>query len=69
MKNPLTIFLLALALGTGLGVWVTQTWISPTGRNTPARLEEVLVVKELHLVRQVYNDIFFLHRKNDQTKA
>lgn len=69
MKNPLTIFLLALALGTGLGVWVTQTWISPTGRNTPVRLEEVLVVKELHLVRQVYNDLFFLHRKNDKTKA
>lgn len=33
------------------------------------RLEEVLVIKELHLVRQNYTDLFFLHRKNDKTKA
>lgn len=68
-KNPIAIFLLALALGTALGVWVTNTWFAPTGSNTPVRLEEVLVVKELHLVRQVYSDLFFLHRKNDNTKA
>jgi len=68
-KNPLAIFLLALALGTGVGVWVTNTWFSPSGQNTPVRLEEVLVVKELHLVRHNCNDLFFLHRKNDKTKA
>jgi hypothetical protein len=68
-KNPIAIFLLALALGAAVGVWVTNTWFSSAGQNTPVRLEEVLVVKELHLVRHNYNDLFFLHRKNDQTKA
>ena len=68
-KNPIAIFLLALALGTAVGVWVTNTWFAPEGQNTPVRLEEVLVVKELHLVRHNYNDLFFLHRKNDKTKA
>lgn len=68
-KNPILIFLLALALGCGLGVWVSQTWFGARGKNTPARLEEVLVVKELHLVRHIYNDLFFLHRKNDPSKA
>lgn len=68
-KNPILIFLLALALGCGIGVWVSQTWFGTPRSHTPARLEEVLVVKELHLVRHVYNDLFFLHRKNDPAKA
>ncbi len=68
-KNPLLIFFLALALGAGVGVWITQTWISPSGAPAQVRLEEVLVVKELHLVRHNYNDLFFLHRKNDNNKA
>ncbi len=69
-KNPIVLFLLALALGAAVGVWVTNIWFAPAGQNTPVRLEEVLVVKELHLVRHNYNDLFFfLHRKNDKTKA
>lgn len=69
MKNPIVIFLFSLALGTGVGVWITNTWFGPKGGNHIVRLEEVLVIKELHLVRHVYNDLFFLHRKNDKTKA
>lgn len=69
IKNPIALFLLAMALGAGIAVMVTNTWFAPKGGNTPIRLEEVLVVKELHLVRHVYNDLFFLHRKNDKNKA
>lgn len=69
MKNPIVLVVIALALGTGLGVWVTNIWLKPKGGAHTVRLEEVLVVKELHLVRHVYNDLFFLHRKNDKAKA
>ena len=32
-------------------------------------LEQVLYIKELHLVKHTYNDLFFLHKKNDKSKA
>jgi len=32
-------------------------------------LEQILSIKELHLVRHVYQDLFFLHKKNDKTKT
>jgi hypothetical protein len=32
-------------------------------------LEQVLSIRELHLVKHTYNDLFFLHRKNDKAKA
>jgi hypothetical protein len=31
-------------------------------------LEQILSIKELHLVKHVYQDLFFLHKKNDQKK-
>lgn len=32
-------------------------------------LEQILSIKELHLVKHVYHDLFFLHKKNDKSKA
>ncbi len=32
-------------------------------------LEKILSIKELHLVKHTYNDLFFLHKNNDQSKA
>ena len=32
-------------------------------------LEQILSIKELHLVKHTYNDLFFIHRKNDKSKA
>lgn len=32
-------------------------------------LEQILSIKELHLVKHTYNDLFFLHKHNDPTKA
>ncbi len=31
-------------------------------------LEEILSIRELHLVKHTYHDLFFLHRKNDMNK-
>ncbi|HPM31539.1 MAG TPA: DUF4230 domain-containing protein [Chryseolinea sp.] len=41
----------------------------PALRTQPLRLEEILSIKELHLVKHVYQDLFFLHKKNNQSKA
>jgi hypothetical protein len=35
----------------------------------PLRLEQILSIKELHLVKHVYQDLFFLHKKNDPSKS
>jgi hypothetical protein len=32
-------------------------------------LEQILSIKELHLVKHVYHDLFFIHKKNDKSKA
>jgi len=32
------------------------------------KLEEILSIKELHLVKHTYNDLFLLHRKNNSDK-
>jgi hypothetical protein len=32
-------------------------------------LEKILSIKELHLVKHTYNDLFFLHKNNDSNKA
>ncbi len=35
----------------------------------PLRLEQILSIKELHLVKHVYQDLFFLHKKNNPSKS
>jgi hypothetical protein len=32
-------------------------------------LEQILSIRELHLVKHTYHDLFFLHRKNNRNKA
>ena len=32
-------------------------------------LEQILSIRELHLVKHTYHDLFFLHKHNDQSKA
>jgi hypothetical protein len=32
-------------------------------------LEKILSIRQLHLVQHTYNDLFFLHKQNDKTKA
>jgi len=41
----------------------------PPDSGSQISLEQILSVKELHLVRHEYNDLFFLHRRNNPGKA
>jgi hypothetical protein len=56
--------LLILAVGYQLGRHREVRTIPPQ-----LTLEQVLSIRELHLVRHTYSDLFFLHKKNDKTKA
>jgi hypothetical protein len=42
--------------------------VSPTATPQQLTLEQILSIRELHLVKHRYNDMFPLHRKNDSTK-
>jgi hypothetical protein len=64
--NFLVLALVLAAFAAGLFYGRTQpTTPSPT----QLTLEQVLSIRELHLVKHTYNDLFFLHKKNDKTKA
>ena len=68
MRSKYIITLLALVLGGFIGAFIHRSFVpSPTVHQL--RLEEILSVKELHLVKHIYKDMFFLHRKNDASKA
>lgn len=58
-----------LLLGTALGTWIACFRTSAGRDASAARLEEILVIKELHLVRHHYTDIFLFHRQNDKSKS
>jgi hypothetical protein len=53
--------LLAVAL------WHTQGK-SPKPSPSVLHLEEILSIKELHLVKYSYNDLFYIHRRNNSDK-
>ena len=42
--------------------------IKPAASPQQLTLEQILSIRELHLVRHTYNDLFFLHRRNDPSK-
>ena len=42
--------------------------VSPSSAPQQLTLEQILSIRELHLVKHQYNDIFLLHRKNDTSK-
>ncbi|MEO7990166.1 MAG: DUF4230 domain-containing protein [Chryseolinea sp.] len=68
--KPLTYFLLFcfLTIAFAVGFWYGHLK-KPVSISQPLRLEEILSIKELHLVKHVYQDLFFLHKKNDQSKS
>lgn len=69
MKPKIIIPALALILGGLSGAWISNRYFKPLPLPGQLKLEEILSIKELHLVKHSYNDLFFLHRKNDPTKA
>jgi hypothetical protein len=69
MKTTYTIGI-ALTVGTLAGIWITIIYNRVEKQYSPAqlKLEEILSIKELHLVRHRYTDLFYLHRKGDPDK-
>ena len=55
---------IALTAGLALGWWFRTPAIQQNS-NHQLTLEQILSIKELHLVRHHYQDLFFVHRKNN----
>lgn len=62
-----TLIILGLIVAAFLGGLFYHR-VSPSATPQQLTLEQILSIRELHLVKHQYNDIFLLHRKNDMTK-
>lgn len=65
-------FISILTLGVITGAFIAGFFygrFKPTPVPQQLTLEQILSIKELHLVKHIYNDLFFLHKKNNNTKA
>src|SRR6185369_6945711 len=60
----LTIIIIVLAFAAGYFYHKSAPAPSPQ----QLTLEQILSIKELHLVKHTYTDLFFLHKKNDANK-
>jgi hypothetical protein len=69
MNSKYIILVLALVLGGIIGAYIHKGFFAPAPQPNQLKLEEILSIKELHLVKHTYRDLFFLHRKNDGKKA
>ncbi len=68
MKKTVTIVLLSLALGIIGGVLIHKRFVKPNS-NDIAKFKEIIKIKELHLLKHTYQDLTFIHRKNDTSKS
>ena len=56
--------------GAALGILLYREFRKePTVQPQQLTLEQILSIRELHLVKHTYNDQFYLHRKNNPAKA
>ncbi len=58
--------------GAALGILLYREFrkqSSNTSQPQQLTLEQILSIRELHLVKHTYTDLFFLHKKNDKRKA
>ena len=69
MNSKYIILVMALVLGAFIGAWIHKGFFTPSPQTGQLKLEEILAIKELHLVKHSYKDLFFLHRKNDINKS
>jgi hypothetical protein len=72
MNSKYTFGIIALTVGVIVGTVIYPLYNRATRKaHSPAqlRLEEILSIKELHLVRHRYTDLFYLHRKGHPDKA
>lgn len=63
------LFILTLICGAAVGIFIFREFFRAKATPQKLTLEQVLYIKELHLVKHTYTDLFFLHKKNDPRKA
>jgi hypothetical protein len=63
------IVVIAVLAGAVVIIHLYKAFETTTNPPPQIKLEEVISVKELHLVKHHYNDQFYLHRKNDRRKS
>jgi len=68
MQKTLIIILLALVLGSLLGAFIHKKFAKPAPKDI-AVFQEIIKQRELHLIKHLYQDVCFIHRKNDTSKA
>jgi hypothetical protein len=68
MQKNLIIVLLALILGSLLGAFLHKKF-TKKGPESVAIFEEIIEQRKLHLIKHIYQDICYIHRKNDTRKA
>jgi hypothetical protein len=68
MKNVILILAIGLIVAAAIGGFFYGR-ISHAPSPQKLTLEQILSIKELHLVKHTYSDLFFLHRKNNPNKA
>ena len=69
MKTQALLPLSTLLIGFLIGYWLLRPPAAPTpDRLQQLTLEEILSIKELHLVKHTYTDLLFLHKDNNPTK-
>ena len=71
MKKTILITIITLLTGLLIGWVLFHNRVSNPSSSGSGRIgiEEVLRIRELHLVEHRYEDIFFLHRRNDPDKS
>jgi len=68
MKKTIVIVLLSLVIGVIGGVFVHKQFEKPAPSDI-AKFKEIIKIKELHLLKHTYQDLTFIHKKNDTSKS
>ena len=65
--KPFILIIFIIILAFGAGYFFHKSEPNPTPQQLT--LEQILSIKELHLVKHTYTDLFYLHRNNNPAKA
>ena len=68
MKTLITTLAIGLIVAAFIGGYFYGQQLAPPAPQQ-LTLEQILSIRELHLVKHTYTDLFFLHKKNNKAKA
>ena len=69
MKKTFIIIGLTLVIGVVGGIFIQKKITKPNSKIAITMFEEIIKVKELHLIKHKYQDLSFIHKKNDPDKT